>query len=70
MQLLAAVAAQAEQGIAGKALGMDTGQHRLAVGKVTQGQRHMLLGALAILEAVHVELAPLGRETGGFYVTH
>jgi hypothetical protein len=70
MQLVAAVAAHAEQGVAGEAFGVDSGQYRFAIAYIAHGEDHMLLVGLGVLEAVHIEFAPGGGEAGRLYVAY
>ncbi len=53
-QLGAAVAAQAEQRIAGQAFGVQTAEYRRAVGDIAQGQGHVLLAGFLVEEACMV----------------
>jgi hypothetical protein len=70
MQLVAAVAAHAEQGVAGEAFGVDSGQYRFAITHITHGQDHVFLVVIGVLEAVHIEFAPGGGEAGRLYVAY
>ena len=73
LQLEAAIAAQAEQGIAGKAFGMDTRQHRRRTGDITIDQRQMVVpgGDFLLLPAVaceqHQRKEAPRSESSGFY---
>lgn len=68
LQLVAAVTAQAEQGITGKALGMDAAEDGLAVADVAHGEDEVLLVGGSVLVAVHGEGAEVGGEFGGLDV--
>lgn len=54
-----AIAALAEQGIAGQAFRMDASQHRLAVGDIAQGQGNVFLVGSLIDKTVELKLGPL-----------
>ncbi len=58
LQLIAAVTAHREEGVAGQALGMHAAQHRRAVIDVAQGQGDVVLAGGLILETVHGEGRP------------
>ncbi len=64
LQLEAAVAAQAEQGIPGQALGMDAPQYGLTVSDVAHHQRGMILASAGFLKTNQRESAPGGRQLG------
>ena len=61
-QLKAAVTAQAEQGIAGQAFGVQAPEDRLAIRHITHRQHHMLLAGRFFKEAVHGKCSPLGGQ--------
>ncbi len=63
-ELEAAVTAQAEQRIAGQALGVQTTQHRLAVGHVAERQRDMFLASVLVEKTMHGEHAERRRQLG------
>src|SRR5690606_28790485 len=65
LELGAAVAAAAEERVAGQAFGMDAGEHGRAVGEVAQGQGDMLLAGVAVDEAVQAEYRPRRRQVTG-----
>src|SRR5690606_19668551 len=64
LQLKAAITAQAEQRITGKAFRMQAAQHRFAVSDVAHGQYDMLLAGLLIEKAMHGEHAKRRRQLG------
>ena len=64
-QLRPAVAALAEQTIAGQTLRVHPGQDRRAIGDVAQGHCHMLLAGQAIDKAVQTKIGPRCREIAG-----
>ena len=70
LQLVAAVATQAEQGVASEAFRVHPHQHRLAVAHIPHGQHQVLLVGFRVFETVHIEIAPLGGEAGRFYVAY
>ena len=68
LELGAAVAALAEQRVAGQALGVDAAQHRPAVRDIAQRQRQMLLAALGFHERMQREGSPRHRQFAGSHV--
>ncbi len=64
-QLETAIAAQAEQRVAGQAFGMQAAKHRRAIGDVAHAQGYMFLAALLVEEAMHGEFAEGSRQFGG-----
>ncbi len=66
-QLEAAVAAQAEQRVAGQTFGMYARQHRFAAANIAKYQRDMIVAGSQFFESHHEEIAP-GR--GQFSFCH
>src|SRR5690606_25988681 len=64
LELGAAVAAQAEQGIAGQALGVHAAQRGLGSGRVAVDEGKVFLAVAAVGKHVDPELPPLGGEPG------
>ncbi len=64
LQLEAAVAAKAEQGISGQAFRVNTAQHRLIACDIAHHQRSMILAGAGFLKAYQREGAPGGRQLG------
>ena len=63
LQLVTAITTHAEQGIAGKAFRMHTGEDRLTIANIAHGEYHVLLVGSRVLKTVHPEIAPQGGET-------
>ncbi len=63
-QLRSAIAAQAEQGIARQAFGMDATQCGLIGGRITKYKRKVFLAGSGVGKYIQVELAPLGWKFG------
>ena len=69
-KLLAAVAAQGAEGVAGEALGVDPAEHVLTVPQVPLHQGHMVLAVEAVHKAVGHEIAVLGGHLGHCHLIH
>ncbi|MNF82274.1 hypothetical protein D3C84_645770 [compost metagenome] len=67
LQLEAAVAAQAEQGVPGQTLGMNSAQHGLTVRDIAHHQRGVILACAGFLKAYQREDTPRGRQLGFGY---
>ncbi len=63
-QLKTAVAAQAEQGVAGQTLRMDAGEHRRLSGNIAIDQSNVILSGCQFFKSHHQEVAPGGWQFG------